>query len=230
MSACPPLLGIERRNHTECGAFNDWVLDFIRHHEEIRTVILAGRWALSAEGDYYGREAKLRADGGVRLVDRYAGGKAGRAHELFDVGITRTVKTLQELNRVVVLVSSVPEVAYDVPSAVVVARRTGRDANVLIGPTPGEYARRNAHVARTFASLGKTSAVRIVSPSARMCGSTRCLVALDAVPLYRDGHHLSRKGAEYVAPVFDPLFSEGPRTWPRNSEATKLPVTQTPDR
>ena len=206
-SACPPLLGIERKNRAVCGEFNEHVLDYIRDHPELRTVILSGRWALAAHGTYYRAESSRPDRAGVQLVDVYAGYAEGRADSLFRLGLSRTIAALAALHRNVVLVSPIPEVGYDVPSAVVVATRTRRDVNALIAPTVAEYTRRNQTVFDSFESLERPG-VQVVNPAGRICDTSRCLVEVDGHPLYRDEHHLSTDGARYIAPVFDSLFAE----------------------
>lgn len=59
MSACPPLLDIERPNRRSCNQFNEKVLAYLADNADnadISTVILAARWNLSASGSRYKEE------------------------------------------------------------------------------------------------------------------------------------------------------------------------------
>lgn len=199
---CPPLLGIARTGYEWCAGFNDDVLRDIAQRPELRTVILGARWALYAAGRY-----KSDRRQGVTLVDRQ--GRGDRAIDnatLFARGLTRTVQQLRALGREVVLIDAVPEVGVDVPSAIAVAARTGRDANRIIAPTRTEYERRNAEVRRTLRALGVLDGVRIISVSDRLCDETVCRVVLAGHALYRDDNHLSTYGARHVSPAFDAVF------------------------
>ena len=50
MNGCAPLLGIERVNRTRCVDFNRGVLHYVTTHPKVSTIVLAARWAVSAEG------------------------------------------------------------------------------------------------------------------------------------------------------------------------------------
>ena len=58
-SACIPLIGVERTRYDggrECREFNDAMLELARSSRSLHTVIMVGRWALSAEGHRYKSE------------------------------------------------------------------------------------------------------------------------------------------------------------------------------
>ena len=203
-AGCSPLLGIHYARRRSCAEFNDRMLAYVKDHPELQTVILAGRWATSAEGEFVGRSS---APVGQRdLVDEYANGD-GDAEGMFARGLKRTVAALTGMHRHVILVGQVPEVGYDVPSAVLVARRSGRDVNALIAPSMKTYARRTAVVSEVLGSLADSRAVVVVNPAVKLCDADRCAVTADGQTLYRDDHHLSTYGSRYVAPLFEPVFS-----------------------
>lgn len=204
LNACPPLLGVDRADQKYCREYNDKVIEYIQAHPELDTVILAGRWALAAEGNRYGNE-----DGAdVVLIDQLTAIPSGENLEIFKAGLDRTVEKLLELNRKVVIVLPIPEVGYDVPSSYFIALRTGRDINEIIAPTLGEYMQRNRPVIAVMDDLKNRYSVQLIDPATVMCDKRICKVVVDGRSLYLDGHHLSTFGSEYVSSIFDTLFGE----------------------
>ncbi|MEN8173586.1 MAG: acyltransferase family protein, partial [Chloroflexota bacterium] len=55
---CLPLLGIDRDNQFrgQCYKFNNVVIQYLKKHPEIKTVILVGRWSVYADGSRYKEE------------------------------------------------------------------------------------------------------------------------------------------------------------------------------
>jgi len=203
-TACPPLLSIDRPGQTSCHEFNQSILAYLAAREDIGTVILAARWAISASGTRYKNESGKS----ISLVDLKADASASADNAvLFERGLQRTITALQELGKNIVLVTQVPEVGHDVPSASYAARLTGRDVNMMIAPTTAEYRERNAAASRVFEALRTDSAVTIIDPSQLLCDAQNCRVVLDATPLYRDDHHLSLRGCVLISHLFDKLLA-----------------------
>lgn len=88
---------------------------------------------------------------------------------LFERGLRRTVNALNKLGKNVVLVTQVPEIGHDVPSASYSARLTGRDVNTMIAPTIAEYRARTAGVSVVFDALGSEWPITIVKPAELLC-------------------------------------------------------------
>lgn len=203
--ACPPLLSIERQGRVKCHNFNEAVLQYIKESPEIKTVILAARWALVTNGTRYKKESGKF----VRLVDVQASEVVSTTNvELFELGIRRTVKKLQAFGKKVILVMPVPEIGFDVPSANFVAARTGRDVNSIISPLLSEYHQRVKSVTTVFASLEKEKLVKIIDPSKILCDNKQCKVNIGENALYRDDDHLSTFGSRYLSPLFSTAFEQ----------------------
>jgi peptidoglycan/LPS O-acetylase OafA/YrhL len=203
-TACAPLLGIERQGRKKCLAFNETVFSFIEEHSEIDTVILSARWGLAAEGSRYKEE-----DGDpIVLIDTLAtAGQPEYQHELTENALYRTVLSLQEIGKRVLVVGPVPEVGYDVPSVNHIALITNRDVNSMIAPSRSDFDIRNRNVLSTLSRLQDELHVKILSPSTLLCDDTICRVALEGgLALYRDDHHLSTFGAKYISELFDAEF------------------------
>ena len=203
---CAPLSGVVREGRQYCDEFNKEVLEYISARDEIQTVIMAARWAFLVGGDYDRREPSF-APG---LLDLRATEQNGTDNtSILETGLRRTLARLQALGKDVVLVASVPEVGYDVPSAAYIAAKTNRDVNSLISPTVLEHEQRNAEVATVFARLSNTAAVHaIADPTEYLCDTRYCRVAIDNTPLYRDDNHLSIYGSRYLSRMFDDVFGQ----------------------
>jgi len=209
-SACPPLLSIERPNRTFCNRFNQAVFEYISNSTEIKTVILAARWALSTKGTRYKQESGLP----VQLISVDPQDSANLSNvELFEIGLTRTVEMLHELGKKVVLVNPVPEIGYDVPYAYLIANITGREINNLIEPSVKEYKERTEEVETIFRQLKDQMPIDIVTPDAILCNNGSCSVAIDNKLLYRDDDHLSTFGSEYISEAFDKVFDSTPNSF-----------------
>jgi hypothetical protein len=120
--------------------------------------------------------------------------------------LTRTIEQLHRLGKRVVLVGTIPEVGYDVPSAQFVARATGRDANAVVAPTIGQYRHRTRDVAAIFGRIARQHAFVVVDPSRYLCAE-RCAVVRAGQPMYRDDDHLSTFGSLYLAPAYSDVFA-----------------------
>jgi peptidoglycan/LPS O-acetylase OafA/YrhL len=203
-NACPPMLGVDRLNQTDCYDFNNKIMDHIEAHPEWKTIILVGRWALSIGGERY----KTEEGESVTLIDMQSATPSVSNAIIFENGIDRTVNKLLKLKRRVVIVSSVPEVGYDVPSSYFIAARTGRDVNGIIAPTFDEYLQRNSMVIDIMKKMRNRYNVQIIDPAEVLCDMSICKVVVDGQPLYKDGHHLSTFGSLYISDIFNPLFED----------------------
>ncbi len=205
---CPPLLDANRSEESSrkipCGAFNNMVVKYLKGNPTIKTVILAGRWTLSAEGTRY----KGEEGPDITLIDQQAAAPGAANEEIFENGIDRTIKTLIQLNRKIVIVLPIPEIGYDVPSSYFIALRTGRDINKMIAPTLEEYLQRNRFVIDLMDGIQNRYHVQLLDPTQALCSQDTCKIVVDGNLLYADSHHLSTFGSLYISNIFDPLFEE----------------------
>ena len=204
--ACAPLAGIGRKDFPNCQPFYDFMIGELAARTKIRTVILAARWAMVADGQPYKSEPG-------KVVELFEGPQhdtgAGN-RRLFEAGLTRTVRQLLALGRRVALVEPIPDIGYFVPEASVVASRTGRDLTSLIAPSRKEHDERNRAVWPLFQTLAEAPGVRIIHIAERLCGTGVCRV-LDADSgrvLYLDTNHLSVLGSRNLSAAFDELFEQ----------------------
>jgi peptidoglycan/LPS O-acetylase OafA/YrhL len=203
-TACPPLLSIHRPGEPSCAEFNASILKHVGGRPEIETVILAARWAIVSNGTRYKNESGRS----MSLVDLDSGEtEAGDNAALFELGLRRTITALEKLGKNIVLVTQVPEVGHDVPSATYSAKLTGRDVNAMIAPSIAEYRERTSTVTRVFNAIQAEQGLTIVDPSQLLCEGQGCRVVMDGTPLYRDDNHLSLRGCVFVSSLFDTVIS-----------------------
>jgi len=202
MPGCPPLQGIERAGRTACFDFNEKILSYINQNPGIDTIVLAAHWVDVAEGTRYKEDNRER----TVFVDILAGQVQPQQTlaELLQTGLYRTIQTLLEDGRKIVIVGPVPEVGQDVPSANHIARITNRDVNAMIAPTTEEFEARNEKVFSILAAVEKDFGLPVPMPSSILCDERICVVALEnGTSLYHDDDHLSTIGARYVSEILD---------------------------
>jgi peptidoglycan/LPS O-acetylase OafA/YrhL len=209
-TACAPLLGVDRVDSGpahRCSDFNDAVLAFLEGRDDMPTVILAGRWALAAEGTR-GEEP----DRPALLADRARAMPSGRPADnlaVFEAGIAGTVAAIRASGRRVVILGSVPEIGWSVPEGLGESLLLGRPPPPA--PDAEAVAARNARAEAILREQAAAPGVAFVPLAPTLC-TPACAVA-DAAgrPAYSDAHHLSRTGAaELLAkPVGEGVWAQG---------------------
>ena len=207
-SGCPALLGIDFSVGTPldyCYKHNQKVIKYIERHPEFKLIILSGRWPLYITGQRY----KTEEEGSVPLLDDALDplNESASNEILFEVGLNRMLDELTRLNKEIVIVSSIPEIGYDVPSSYSIASKTGRDVEEIIALKMDDYYERNSVALRVFANFEREyKNLKVIDPSTILCDEARCKVIENNIPLYRDDDHLSTFGANYISTIFDPIF------------------------
>lgn len=207
-SGCSPLQGIDQPGQHACNDYNNLVINYIRENPNLSKIILVSRWALAATGTRYNNEnGRRKILANITPTDSPSTPNTNDA--LFRLGLERTIHTLLSMGRKVVIVTQIPEVGYNVPSAFSIAQRTGRDINKIIAPSYSEYIERNVIDAAVIEALAqKNKNVQIANPWKILCDAQSCNVIAKEQPLYLDDDHLSVFGAEYISNIFDPIFKK----------------------
>lgn len=200
-SACPPLLGIDPKipDALGCRAFNDTILARALADDSLRTVVLAARWAIYAEGTRYGLEtgAPIALDDGSDRSNR----------AVFSDGLGRLLTALKTGGKDVVIVGPVPEVGRDVPIILAKTLLGGAtSASVALAPSRADFERRQAFVMPTLTALAESSGARLVWPHEALCDEAVCAVEKLGQPLYRDDDHIAASAAADLATVLAPVF------------------------
>ncbi len=196
-ASCPPLLGADRLDVSGCRAFNDEALK-IALRKNISEVILDARWGKDAEGSAYGGEPHGRI---TFVDDQSTGPPEPNNRAVFARGLERTVKALAGAGKKVVIVASVPEIGWAVPP--VLARL--QFAKNYGTPTIAKslYLQRQKFVFDELAHLKSVYGVTVIYPDQILCPGDACKVTLNGLPIYRDEHHLTVKGAKQLEPLFE---------------------------
>ena len=201
---CAPLLGIERPDITTCQLVNEAIINWIRSTPSVTSVILAGRWAIWAEGWRYKRED--RRPSFVRVFSpNHHETAATNNRAAFAEGLNATLAALRQAGKTVWLIGPAPEIGFDVPKSLYIDMlRLGRPLDIR--PTDQEFAERQAFVFSTFDEAERTFGVKTIWPDRALCREDRCDVQRNGVPLYSDDNHLTNFGSRLLTTTFAPVF------------------------
>jgi hypothetical protein len=100
----------------------------------------------------------------------------------------------------------VPEIAYDVPRDLYL-QSLGFDPPIDIRLSNADFAAREKFVLQTFSRMTRKYPIRIIYPDQVLCQAGKCRVSVAGVPAYIDDNHLSVHGADFIAPIFRPIFN-----------------------
>lgn len=198
MADCQMLFGTttaKAKNRASCATLHDDILKVITR-EKIDVVILINRWANIA--------SPLRApyDGGKPkgLYDAEKGAPIAFANAL-----EHTIRAIRDAGADVLLVGPVPELNFDVPSAVL------RQAQIGV-PVPAtrraDVDLRQSTILSAMADAGKGTGITVVEADDSLCDAATCAYAKDGLPLYEDSNHLNPIGAELITgPIAEAVVS-----------------------
>lgn len=200
---CPPMLGVSRLDmpSSKCVEFNDAVLNAISD-PSVKKVVLVARWALWAEGVRYLHESGTSPT----FADHESSVGDSSSHAVIARGSERLLAALTALNKEIVIVASMPEIGWDVPSVLGMELWQGR--KIHSAPTLAEYRSRNRFVFELFAELQTSYHFKLVYPHETLCDATHCRVIIDQQPLYCDTNHLSVSGQQLLLPSLIRLLTE----------------------
>ncbi len=207
-SGCPTVINVRRQNYEAnlCPQFNEAMLQGLARHPEIHTVILIARHSVYVEGttrDYGPAERYSDQNVLVTNLDESISELAPRK-EYYAQQFEQTIERIAAMNRRIVLVYPVPEIAYDVPRTLARFVAQGRSPSDLT-IAKSDYETRNEFIIGVMDSFENESIVR-VKPADKLCESDRCITVNDGDSLYFDDDHLSLEGGAYISELFAPLF------------------------
>lgn len=167
----------------------DDTLTWLREHPELKYVVLANRWAVRAQGF-------TNEDGKPATYFR-RDGRNGTSWEIFAWGLTQLCEELQAMGKKVVIVSSVPEQGYDVPSML---NRFGLFFRLPLNSIPyNEYKARQKEVAEVLAAIQDAGLAHVIWVDRVFYPNGKPIpLLLHNRSLYRDDDHLSPAGAQYL--------------------------------
>ncbi len=143
------------------------------------------------------REEKIRH---VFLVARWS----NYENEDFARQLIQTLEEIRSLDSSisVYVVSDVPEQVGDVPRRL--ALSTKWTSRTVTPRTSDEHSAQTEWFSKILDKVGSREGVLVLEPAFLVLKWSS--LALDGVPLYVDGHHLSSKGALELKPIFEPVF------------------------
>jgi hypothetical protein len=201
---CPPLVGVRqvREGFRDCADRAEAFLAELATMPEIKTVVLAARWALYTEGERFRREAGHT----VFVTDDVSSTPSLEANaQVVERGLRRTVERLRAMGRTVVFVSQVPETEFHLPRAMARLHHLGRPADESeLAPLRAHYEARQARVEQVLRSIAP--ALPVVRVEQALCAGERCTVARNGLPIYRDSNHLTASHAHTLTPMFVPVL------------------------
>ena len=193
-----PLLGInvvDRDYVFNEADYNKSVIEFIKIHPEIETIIIAGFWSA---------ETKM-----VDVNSEYSGNQP--QHVLLEAGLRRSVNALLKMGKKVILVSDVPTLKAKPNSILFIANMLNKAPNFeKISPTIEEYNIKNKDIQLIFDKISANSNVTIIHPESKLFDKKgRAIVMIMNKMLYIDNcGHLTSIGSKYISTSFDDLFKK----------------------
>jgi len=162
----------------------------------ITSVILIARWAIYLEGSRYKHESGKT----LQLVDD----KSTETHHRESLKVARrsllrTISRLQQLDKSVTVIASVPEIGWDTP--IVLAKSAWRGKTLSIAPSKMEHQQRQSSSTLLLTDMTIQKGVLVLNPDTLLCPDKWCRVQANGYPLYIDEDHLSSAGAKVLVPL-----------------------------
>jgi peptidoglycan/LPS O-acetylase OafA/YrhL len=174
-SACPPLTSYTKVR-SMCAEHNTAVIEYLKSHSEINTVLLVASWSMYANSV----DEKSQASGGIDALP-------------FSEAFRSTLAALRGLGKHIVIIGPTPGAPPGGPFAMALAR-----AHEIAFPDPKPLARyldENATVFALSREAVEHGAAEFVDVGPWFCGAEYCQYESKGLPLYRDGGHLNVRGA-----------------------------------
>ena len=202
-AGCPPMLGVARKDlpPSQCVEFNEAVLR-VAANSSVKKVVLVARWAFWAEGTRYLHEQGANP----KLINKQNLAADSSTQYVFKEGLDRLLSALSALGKEIVIVASIPEVGWDVPTVLGMELWQGREIHAE--PALAEYWSRNRFVFELFTKLQPTYNFKLIFPHEVLCDTRLCRVTVNQQPLYCDTNHLSERGQRLLVPAFVKVLAE----------------------
>ncbi|WP_085617695.1 MULTISPECIES: acyltransferase family protein [unclassified Pseudomonas] len=199
LSACPPFIGSSPYNPKNpypqkiknCIAFNDKVLQFIKEHDEIKTVILGASFAGYAN---VGGKLSVRQQNGSDnlIID------TGLPNLKKD--IKNTIDEIRATGKNVVVISTTPAISTQNLNCMerTLSGKISFGDNLDCGKPRVIFDRQTKNVQEFYSYLESELNIKVVKLSDTLCNALSCVSILDGIPIYRDEGHLSVVGSVKV--------------------------------
>ncbi|MBV5302723.1 MAG: hypothetical protein JZU70_00735 [Chlorobium sp.] len=178
LSATPPIIDIDAS--LNIAKFNSDVITFIKSHPQIKTVFIAAYWS------YY-----IKSEDDLRLLT---------------LGLTKTVDTLQQMKRKVILIEDFPSLSFE---PIRYLWLTSIYKKLIINPDDNRtmYYKHNKNINKVLFELSQKKKILLLSPEHKMFDKAGHVIIFDNNKLlYRNSDHISTEGSRFLTPVFDDVF------------------------
>jgi peptidoglycan/LPS O-acetylase OafA/YrhL len=210
-SSCGPLLGVapllvafdgvgldyNARWAADCIDFNASVLRYLAGDRGVELVVLASPFYQYLDGARFRLLTRGAGDDRIGAAD-------GEAALAALAALARTVAAVRALGKRVVLVAPPPYSDFNVIGCI----ERARERRIAIGAPPGcvideaAYRRSRAAVLAFLARVPAGAGTAVFRFDPLLCAAGSCATSLGAVPLYRDGGHLTVDGAAVLGRRF----------------------------
>lgn len=196
--ACPPVPGLSKVSNRigtrdECRKINAGVLRDLLNDADVKTVVLAARWAFYAETTRFGAEKGSRA---FLIANRGDELSVAESRARLMEGLLNVVRSLQGAGKTVLIVGQTPEMGFDALRCVAMQREAGRPLQVCDAPRP-MIDKRQAFVIAVLDAM-RDAGARIVDPREVLCDAALCYGSREGQIVYSDDNHLGALGSELL--------------------------------
>ncbi|KPH68451.1 acyltransferase family protein [Novosphingobium sp. ST904] len=204
-SACSPLPGAVDTDGSKsfddliatsaCNKFNEKILEAIKANPNVKTVVIAARWARFVNDSDPGTMEAITSRYLLDDQQRTPGTKETR--EVLQRTLDRVVTDLGKAGKAVVLVEQAPSFPDNARKCVARAIWRGNNANVCAVSEQGLRDRRKAATTIFAKIASQHSNVRLIDPLPYMCQHGVCAADDNGLPLYADDHHVTERGSAW---------------------------------
>lgn len=201
-SSCPPLLGVQvEADQKKCREKFEKIVAWVSAQPGISTVVLSffGQYPLTTAYAADHRVKKVGPDVVKISSEEFAG--VSRS-EMFYAGLVKTVQTLIQHGKQVVVLQDIPELPFFPVDCV----KAQRDCDM---PVQDTLTRQTLHRQMLVQLQKKFPEIRVFDPTPLFCDAQRCNFKKDGTILYRDSHHLTLVGSEYYGRQFVSWLGSG---------------------
>jgi hypothetical protein len=217
VGGCITLFGIKaydgKRLRSKCADYIDGVTEFFSNDNSSKLVIIAARWQIYSEEN--------RTESGRKNTSRLADhvdtqpGDIAATRRVLERALRRTVETLTQKGKQVLLLGQVPPYPAAPTSCVARARHSGQDERRCFASAKliAQYLDYSNTLLRTIAA--EFDSVHAFIPTDVLCDENSCSVFLNNVFLDRNDDHLNASGSRQFAahlktlPAFSSILRMG---------------------
>lgn len=211
INGCPitPELYNHKDNRFKCKKYYEDLRKFLMKNKSIKNLILHTRWSFYVSGKRFNNREGGKEEGKDTVFINNEKDLLISEKLRQKLVVDKTLKFINELsnNKNILILTSVPEVGFDVPSTIARGIKFKKVKELNDFTTSFEvYKFRQNLIETGFNELKFNKKFYIFDTSSVFCqNNNRCIYSIDNVPLYFDDDHLNIKGANLMV---EKLFIE----------------------